>query len=386
MHESDGQAAVMATMHPFLLRLATRLLAKAERVSGTGPVRLALDRREAPELYGQTDAEQLQRWILLLEDWPRTAPVALRLAPPREFAGFLDRRPQLELLDFDTLAAQTGYVPLSARWLRQWLGQLADAPFATPALLDYLARSPLVALEGLPFEAATASLQALHALCASGASLPLREASAQVFQGRSKVLDNREELLRLLGAAPAQFTEAPIQLLLDVPGAFDAVLFVENLVTFERMADHRRPAWQHSLLVYAAGFKGSARRLRSPAGCRLYVRGGAAPLAAVRAWLFGSATVPVCFFGDLDPAGLRILAALREVFPDAQAWQPGYEVLACRVEQGDGHTPEQAAKALQGEPVATGCAYADTRLLPLLQRLGRCIDQEAYAVVSAAAG
>lgn len=366
-------------MHPFLLRLATRLLAKAERSTGSGPVRLALDRREAPELYTQTDAEQLQRWLLMLEDWCRDGPVALRLAPPREFAGFVDRRPQLELRDFDALAAAAGYVPRAARWQRQFLDHLAGQALATPALLDYLARSPLTALEDLPFDAACASLAALQGLCTAGQPLPLREASAQVFQGRSKVLDNREELLRLLGAGSGQFTEAPIQLLLDLPPSFDAVLFVENLVTFERMADHRQALWQRSLLVYAAGFKGSARRLRTRAGCRLYVRGGAAPLDAVEAWLFGDATLPVQFFGDLDPAGLRILAQLREVFPGAQAWQPGYELLARLIEQGGGHTPEQAAKAQQAEAAPTGCDYADTRLLPLLERLGRFIDQEAYS-------
>ena len=68
----------------------------------------------------------------------------------------------------------------------------------------------------------------------------MREASARAFHGRSKVLDSRDELLRLLGAAPGQFWEAPIQLLVDIPPAFDEALFVENLVTFERMADARR--------------------------------------------------------------------------------------------------------------------------------------------------
>lgn len=372
-----------AALHPFLRRLAHRLLAKAER-SASRPVRLALDRREAPELHDQVDAEALQRWILLLQDWCRDGPVALRLAPPREFASFTDRRPQLELLDFEALAAQAGYVPRSAHWQRQWAAQLAAAPFATPALLDYLARSPLAALEGLPFDIATGCLVALQALCREGRAMPLREASAQVFQGRSKVLDNRDELLRLLGAAAGQFTEPPIQLLVDLPASPRAVLFVENLVTFERMADRRGAAWQHDVLVYAAGFKGSARRLRTREGCRLYVRGGKADPRPVQDWLFEGTGWPVAFFGDLDAAGLRILAALREGFPQAHAWQPGYEALAQRLEQGGGHAPEQADKALQGEPLPTGCAYADTRLLPLLQACGRFIDQEAFRLDDAA--
>jgi hypothetical protein len=62
------------------------------------------------------------------------------------------------------------------------------------------------------------------------------------------------------GRSPGQFFESPIQLLLALPGdeSFADVLFIENLVTFERMADARAPAWDRSLLVYAAGFRGSA--------------------------------------------------------------------------------------------------------------------------------
>lgn len=383
--------------HPFLLRLAIRLLTKAERSANTGPVRLNLDRGEAQELHNQTDVEAQQRLVLLIEELGETQWVSLRLAPPREFAGFVDRNPQLELLDFDALAAWAGYTPQVQRWQRQWLEHLAahwSEPGSTPppqprALLDYLARNPLLALQDLPMLEATRSLDALHALCASDLELPLREVSAQVFQGRSKVLDNREELLRLLGAAPAQFPEAPIQLLLDIPAAFDEALFIENLVTYEHMADLRAPAWRRSLLVYAAGFKGSARRLRSRHGCRLYVRasppsGNVEPsarvegLRAVEDWVFGSSNLPVRFFGDLDYAGMQILGSLRGVFADAQAWTHGYDALADALVRGGGHAPGLAGKELQADPGRTGCAYADQRLLPLMRLHGRFMDQELF--------
>jgi len=384
-------------LHPFLKRLATELLAKAERSTGTAPVRLKLGRREAPELHGQTDAEQVQRWVMVLEDWCRTDWVALVLAPPREFAGFADRNPTLELRNFDALATWAGYIPKALRWQRQWLDHMSArwsmsasiAPSEPRILLDYLARNPLAALEGLSMDEATHSLEALLALCASGAELPLREASARVFQGRSKVLDNREELLRLLGAAAGQFQDSPIQLLVDIPDAFEEAIFVENLVTFERMADARRPAWRDSLLIYAAGFKGSARRLRSRHGCRLYVRASTvsevrlspaveeAGLQAVEGWLFGAHELPVRFFGDLDFSGMRILSSLREVFAGAQAWAPGYGPLVDALERGGGHAPGLAAKELQTDPGQTGCAYADQMLLPPTRRLGRFIDQEA---------
>lgn len=385
--------------HPFLLRLATDLLAKAERSTGTGPARLRLDRREAPELFGQTDAEAVQRWVMLLDDLCASSWVSLVLAPPREFAGFADRKPQLELRDFDALAAWAGYTPLAARWQRRLLDFLATRwrhpgagiPDAPQLVLDYLTRSPLTALENLPLEDSAHSLEALAALCRSGAEMPLREASARAFQGRSKILDSREELLRLLGAGPRQFQEAPIQLLVDLPQAVDEVLFVENLVTFEHMADHRRPGWERSLLVYAAGFRGSAQRLRSRQSCRLYLRasplsGGTTKTIAVEDWLFGTANWPVWFFGDLDYAGMQILRSLREVFANARAWVPGYGALAEALAGGRGHAPGLAAKELQIDPGPTGCPYADERLLPLLRHHGRFLDQEAFNPAASASG
>lgn len=370
---------------PFLVRLATRLLAKAERGAGAAPARLKLDAREAPELHGAIDADAQQRHLWLLDDLCRSGWVQLLLAPAREFATITDRKPQLELLDFDALAGWAGYTPQAQRWQAQWLRHVETHwPAARRAeLLDYLARNPLLALQDMPLPDAMRSLEMLQELCVSGKPLPLREASAQAFQGRSKVLDSREELLRVLGAASGQFSEAPIQLLVQVPERIEDVLFVENLVTFERMADHQcGSAWEHSLLVYAAGFRGSARRLRSRESCRVYLRAsspGGVQLALVEDWLFGAATLPVHFFGDLDFAGMQILANLRTVFEGASAWRPGYGRLAGTLENGGGHAPEQAAKEMQADPGSTGCEFADGYLLSLMRRHGRFVDQEAFS-------
>lgn len=377
-----------------LLRLAARLLAKAERSDDQRPIRLRLDQRELPELYGQVHAEALSRVELLLGELASTGWVRLVLARHREFAGFVDRKPQLELVDFDALAKWAGYQRLADRWQRRLAVHLEqhwvdDEAGCKRALLDYLSRSPVTALATVPTEEAMRSLWALREICLSGISLPLREASARVFHGRSKVLDSRDELLRLLGASPGQFWEAPIQLLVDIPPAFDEALFIENLVTFERMADTRRTDWRRSLLVYAAGFKGSAKRLRHSSGCRIYVRAmhadsltlepsSARGLGAVSAWLFGRSEMPVRFFGDLDFAGMQILTSLREVFPDAEAWQPGYADLVAVVSSGGGHLPEAASKEGQTDPGATGCAYSDGVLLCALRKFGHFVDQERF--------
>lgn len=381
-------------VHPFLQRLASALLAKAERSTGQGPVRLPLDRKTAPELHAAADADRLQLLVMLLDDLCETGWVGLQIEPPRAFASFTDRKPRLELRNFHALATWAGYTPQALRWQRQWLEHLATQWATSPAapgviapndpqvVLDYLARNPMTLLESLSLEEATRSLSALIDLCRSGQSMALREASARAFQGRSKLLDSRDELLRLLGAMPGQFYEPPIQLLLALPqdGNFADVLFVENLVTFEHMADARAPTWDRSLLVYAAGFRGSARRLRSRTGCRLYLRtpSSSAGLPAVESWLSGASEVPVGFFGDLDFAGMQILASLREVFPRASAWQPGYQILAHLLTQGGGHLPDQASKTQQSDPGETGCTYADQELLPAMRQYGRFIDQEAF--------
>ncbi|MFK2929744.1 hypothetical protein ISP14_02955 [Dyella agri] len=388
---------------PFLLGLARRLLTKAERSTASAPIRLALDRKAASELYDAVDDEKVQLLRMQLHDLCATGWVVLHLDPPRTFASFTDRKPRLELCNFDALATWADYVPLAQRWQWQWrlhlAAQWANHPEAAPAdsiaTLDYLARNPLAQMEGLSLEEATDSLSTLIGLCRAGRVLALREASAQAFQGRSKLLDHREELLRLLGAAPGQFTEPPIQLLLAPPvpasvggSAFKDVLFVENLTTFEHMADVRAPAWMDSLLIYAAGFRGSARRLRTRPGCRLYLRAfaPATSLLAIEDWLFDEQPesgdtgqqAPVHFFGDLDYAGMQILASLREVFPQAGAWRPGYDYLASGLAAGGGHRPEQAAKTQQVDPERTGCDYADRELLPLLRERGRFMDQEAF--------
>lgn len=379
---------------PMLLRIAVRLLTKAERSNDSRNTRLRLDQRELPELHGQVHAEAVGRVELLLRELCSTGWLRLILAPEREFAGFVDRKPQLELLDFDALAAWAGYARLADHWqrrlaahLEQHWGDSGDG--GKRSLIDYLNRSPLPALSTASTEEAARCLHDLRELCVSGTAMPLREASARVFHGRSKVLDTRDELLRLLGATHGQFWEAPIQLLIDVPAFFDEALFIENLVTFERMADARAPEWQHSLLIYAAGFKGSAKRLRHRGGCRVYLRtamtgalsvdpSSARGLAVVSDWLFDRADLPVRFFGDLDYAGMQILASLREVFPDATAWQPGYADLLSFLASGGGHAPETANKERQADPETTGCAYADKVLLTALRSAGRFVDQEAF--------
>ncbi|WP_206606583.1 Wadjet anti-phage system protein JetD domain-containing protein [Steroidobacter cummioxidans] len=386
------------TQHPFLERLARLLLQKAERARSTKPVRLRVDADSAPELFERTTAEEMLHLESLLLEFGACGWVALYLQPARQFQTLVDRAPTLELLDFDALAGWSGYTPRREEWSRRFVEFLREHP-AVPVepaerdselielpwdnLADHLARNPLMALSRLEFDDAVRALAHLERLCRHMEFLPVREASCRVFGGSSKVLDHREELLRLLGARAGQFFEAPIQLLAAVPDQFDTLLFVENLLTFEQMAAHRQAAWERTVLLFAAGFKGTARRMRTPLGGQLYWRAGSEPSserARVIAWQRGELELPVAFFGDLDFAGMEILKNLREGCPNAVAWPVGYRVLQAALVSGQSHAPDEADKTGQRDPTISGCTYADNELLPLLRREGRFVDQEIFDV------
>jgi hypothetical protein len=387
---------VSLTQHPFLQRLARTLLQKAERARSAKPVRLRVDAESAPELFERVNADEVQRLEALLQEFDACGWVTLHLKPAREFQTLVDRAPTLELLDFDALAQWAGYMPRREEWSRRFVEFLRSRP-AVPAdaqysgelvklpwdsLADYLARSPLMALSHLEFEDAVRALGHLDRLCRETDCAPLREMSCHVFGGNSKVLDNREELLRLLGARSGQFFEAPIQLLAAVPEQLDDLLFVENLLTFEQMAIHRQSAWGRTALVYAAGFKGTARRVRTPLGGQFYWRAGSEVSPArtrLIAWQRREFELPVAFFGDLDFAGMEILKNLREACPNAVAWGVGYRVLEQALNAGRCHGPDVADKTRQRDPGITGCSYADDVLLPLLRRAGRFVDQELFS-------
>lgn len=210
----------------------------------------------------------------------------------------------------------------------------------------------------------------------------LREVSSQLFWGMSKVLDKRQGMVAaLLETDDCPFPESPVQLQIYLPpNGYRAVLFIENLMSFERAARSASAAFEALALVYASGFKSSAQRLRSPDGCSLYysAKGGISRdfTDSFETWLFGKQSKPAYFWGDLDWAGMRILAAMRATFPDIEAWEAGYSVMLNALREGYGHSPEAADKQGQKAIGAVGCSYADRTLLPVLTAEGRFVDQE----------
>jgi hypothetical protein len=208
--------------------------------------------------------------------------------------------------------------------------------------------------------------------------LTLRQLSARHFHGDSKRLDEREPLL--LALFP-DLKPQPRPLLINVyfPSTCNGVLFIENQDSYTLACEGRPRTATGLALVYAAGFRGTAERLRQRDGVKLHYAGPGQShwQAPFEHWWFDQAAPPgpINFWGDLDFAGMAILTVLRQRFGDLSAWEPGYRPLLEQLRNQGGHTLEAADKQGQTDPGATGCNYADQELLPAIRAYG-CIDQE----------
>jgi hypothetical protein len=96
-------------------------------------------------------------------------------------------------------------------------------------------------------------------------------------------------------------------------------------------------------------------------------------------WYDGGAGFgPQWFWGDLDFAGMQILKSLRARFAGLEAWPVGYEPLRLQLESAGGYGGRIDDAKGQVDPLVTGCAYADSLLLPAIRAFGRQ-DQESQA-------
>jgi hypothetical protein len=157
------------------------------------------------------------------------------------------------------------------------------------------------------------------------------------------------------------------------------VLFIENQDSYTLACEGRPQAASGLALVYAAGFRGTAERLRQREGVRLHYAGAGQSSwqASFEQWWFGQAAPagPLAFWGDLDFAGMAILAGLRQRFGGLSAWAPGYRPLLEQLRNQGGHALEAADKQGQTDPGNTGCPFADRKLLPAIREYGG-VDQE----------
>jgi hypothetical protein len=226
---------------------------------------------------------------------------------------------------------------------------------------------------------------AFWAAAAMTSPMTLRQLSATLFWGDSKVLDDRAELVAaLLPRLPIR--DRTLVVAVHLPRHCRGVLFVENQDTYTAAAGGTPREAGELAVVFAAGFRGTAARVRHRSGALLHFAGTGLREHAqgFESWWYddGPSFGPSWFWGDLDFAGMQILKALRSRFPAMGAWPAGYGPMLGQLQSRGGYGAAAAAAAAaaavavgQVDPGTTGCDYADGELLPAIRLHGRR-DQE----------
>lgn len=381
---SNAPAWVSSPAVQALLNKLVDRLDSAEARGSASAQTVALNATTWPALYNarfESDKEHLWEQFLKLVElgWLQVTPESAR----RSTAGY-DKQPRVKVLGIEAVrkAVHRPERTKSAaeRWREAIELHLDASSAAKAAAVGYCIELPDRSMAEV-----VRQLNGLKELASS--NLLLREVSSRLFWGMSKILDNRAGLVAaVLELDECPFSESPIQLQVYLPGeGFDGVLFIENQMSFEQAIRSTSSAFGRLALVYASGFKGSAARLRAPETVSLYFSHqgqlGGAGQTEFESWLYNPASsMPVHFWGDLDWSGMRILSALKGPFPQMDAWRPGYSPMLASLEAGFGHSPEAADKRGQRAIQSAGCNYADSVLIPALNRRSQFVDQEMSAL------
>jgi hypothetical protein len=330
-----------------------------------------------------------ERYLESLNRLDESADQIWQLVGDLQRLGVLDIKPgKRTSLDAPWNGAKLAFPPHAEAMLRRWLSRPAlpselDAwrqlvsqyASAFPGDINVLMRRRLV----IPGHTDRETVTALAGIAQFHAPITLRQLSASLFRGDSKLLDDRAELVQAL-FPDLQIRQRAIVVAIHLPVHVKGILFIENQESYIAACEGMLQDCERLALVYAAGFRGSAERIREAGGALLHFCGtGVAQWRQpIESWWLDQHDwpVPLYFFGDLDFSGMQILAALRRRFGNVVAWQPGYAHLLARVLNGSGHTADEADKQLQSDPGAVGCHYADEILLPAMRQHG-FIDQEA---------
>lgn len=358
---------------PELQALLNAVLDRFDRQSGVTRHRaIVLPVAEHLPSLARNDANADQTWALLSELAQRGV-LTLRKTARRS------------IYDAEWTGAKVAFTPESEETLRAWL----DRP-AAESVMQVWRRA--VAAHSSAFASSGEALAARRVIVADRTAqevvaafariagiegpITLRQLSACAFWGDSKVLDERGELIA--ASFPSlEIRERPIVVAVHLPAICSGVLFIENQDTYASAVAGAFAAARDLALVYASGFRSSAARIRKRSGALLHYGGpGNESLRLTfERWWFDAAPQPgpLCFWGDLDFAGMHILKTLRDRFGEVSAWDVGYEPMLRALQAGGGHAGHGGAR--QVDPVHTGCRYADEVLLPAIREWGQ-FDQE----------
>jgi Uncharacterized protein conserved in bacteria C-term(DUF2220) len=340
---------------------------------------IRLNPRAFPELFNsefESDKERLWEYVEQMAVWGWFRIRHDKLQPGQ---AKYSCNPRVDVLDEAAIRAAVGRPSRILSATELWREAVYSGLKADDIILEQIARTK-IEIPGRSSTEIVAQLNLLTTL--RDEPLLLREASARLFWGLSKVLDKRQGLIAsLLQVEECPFPEAPVQLHAYLPLAgLHGVLFIENQTTFELATRDKSGKFSDLALVFASGFKGSAKRLRIEGGASLYFSANGSLDESIcnhfLKWLQGRIELSSWFWGDLDFSGMQILSSLRKSFPELEAWEPGYSTLLEILNSGGGHEPESGGKQLQRAAEATGSVYADERLIPAMLCTGKFVDQE----------
>ncbi len=367
-------AAIAGLLTQFIDRLDKQPAADRQR-----PVAITLNEKTLPALFHQ-GAEADHLWDLIQSLQQDHA--VIRISPNKRRDPYAPEYAQARLtLQADGEATLRHWLqrPQGPPALQRWRKAVAARRPRFPGDTEKLAAHHITA----PGQDDDAVIDAFIQLGAyAQKNLSLRQLSSRCFWGDSKFLDSREELIREL-YPECVIRARPVMVSIFIPRCvekIEGILFIENQDSYTSAVTGNPSVCKDLILVYAAGFKGSASRIRDADGVSLHYHGKADERAQqqLEDWWFKRRPCgwPVWFWGDLDLAGMAILKALKQRFSEIRAWPPGYRPMLESLRQQKGHSPSTAGKQAQQDPGVTGCEFADDVLLPALRRHQAYIDQE----------
>lgn len=360
---------------PALQQLLARFL---DKIENTQRLSLRLTAKTIPELFALDHSEATYLWTLIKALDKEYHILTVKPAVVKPHQPLFDN-------------AQLLFVPDKEPLVRAWLNRPRLDPYALlwekylAKYADHFADGGDALAENIIRVSHKSPEHIVRGFAQIGRELrermTLRSLSARCFWGDSKFLERREDLVQALYPAASQLL-VPRPILLDcyVAQRIERVLFVENQDSYLMLVG-LQPAT--TALVYSAGFRGSAGRVRErgqAAFAQMAVSSNHATFQQFQHQWFASpssSSWPVHFWGDLDFAGCAIIKSLRVSFPTLTAWQAGYRPLLERLERGEGHGHNTSGKELQKDPGPTGCAFTDEVLLPAIRATGTFFDQEA---------
>jgi len=206
----------------------------------------------------------------------------------------------------------------------------------------------------------------------------IRQESARCFWGMSKVFDNKYELCKYFN-----LLDKPILLQIHVKtkNAKD-VLFIENLETFIACIESRNSVFDELILIFASGFKASAKRVRQEEGSKIFFSNtdlfDKKEKQEFLDWFYSNDNEKreVYFWGDLDYSGISILNALKKNFTNLKAWEKAYSIMINEISNENGHSYLSSNKQNQQKVFSSDCEYTNSILLKSINKMKLFLDQE----------